>query len=85
MVVLGGAGRFFGPLLGAAVILLLHQEITAYTEYWSLVLAVILGALVLLAPGGLMQGVDWVAGRVRAMRPSAALVKVARPGPAVPP
>lgn len=55
MVVLGGAGYFWGPLLGAAIILLLHQEITAFTEYWSLVLAIVLAFLVLVAPGGVME------------------------------
>lgn len=54
MVVLGGMNRFLGPMLGAAIILTLHQEITAYTEYWSLVLAAILAVLVITAPDGVL-------------------------------
>ena len=38
MTLLGGMGTFYGPAVGAFLILWLNQEITAITEYWSLVL-----------------------------------------------
>lgn len=73
MAVLGGIGTFFGPLIGAALILGLHQEVTAITEYWSLVLAVVLGTLVLVAPDGvaglIMKGAATLRSRFRTGEP----------------
>jgi branched-chain amino acid transport system permease protein len=37
---LGGAGHFAGPLVGAALLFLLKEVIVRYTVYWLLVLAV---------------------------------------------
>lgn len=52
MVVLGGMTRFYGPILGAALLLWLNQEVTAVTEYWSLVVGLALMALIFFLPGG---------------------------------
>ena len=41
MTLLGGMGTFYGPALGALVLILLNQQITSYTEYWPFVLGVI--------------------------------------------
>ena len=41
MVVLGGAGRLYGPLLGAAVVVLIQQVLSTYVERWPTVLGVI--------------------------------------------
>jgi branched-chain amino acid transport system permease protein len=54
MVLLGGVQHFTGPLLGAAVFKLLDTVVTSYWEYWGAVLGVILTALVLLFPQGLV-------------------------------
>src|SRR5204862_399200 len=34
MTLLGGMGMFYGPALGALVLILLNQQIVSYTEYW---------------------------------------------------
>jgi branched-chain amino acid transport system permease protein len=53
MTLLGGMGTFYGPALGAFVLILLNQQIVSYTEYWPLVLGVILVVLLFVFPGGL--------------------------------
>ncbi|PYM14566.1 MAG: branched-chain amino acid ABC transporter permease [Candidatus Rokuibacteriota bacterium] len=54
MVILGGAGTLLGPALGAAVIVLAENTISAQTERWVTVLGVIYVAVTLFAPGGLI-------------------------------
>jgi branched-chain amino acid transport system permease protein len=53
MVILGGQGSLFGPVLGAFALLLLEEELSAVTEHWMLVLGPILLAAVLFFPRGL--------------------------------
>ena len=54
MVVLGGAGTFLGPVIGAGSLVFLRYTISAYTERWELVLGVIFVLVVLFAPRGIM-------------------------------
>lgn len=67
MVVLGGMNSLMGPALGAVVLLLINQEATAITPYWSLITGLTLALLILFAPGGLAaflsRGMDWLARR----------------------
>ncbi len=53
MVILGGASTLFGPALGAGIIVLLENLVSAVTERWLLVLGVIYVVVTLLAPHGL--------------------------------
>ncbi len=53
MVLLGGMHSFIGPVLGAAALYILETMINQYTEYWQIVLGVILLGVVLIAPDGL--------------------------------
>jgi branched-chain amino acid transport system permease protein len=55
MAVLGGVHTFLGPALGAAVYVVLEVLISGKTEYWPLAMGVIIVALVLLMPEGLMS------------------------------
>jgi branched-chain amino acid transport system permease protein len=57
MTILGGIQYFWGPVVGAAALVLLNQEITSYTEYWPLVLGVILLILLFAFPGGIVGGI----------------------------
>jgi branched-chain amino acid transport system permease protein len=61
MTLLGGMGTFWGPAVGALVLLLLNQQIVSYTEYWPLVLGLILVLLLFVFPGGIAGavGVLW--------------------------
>jgi len=54
MVILGGMGQFFGPLVGAFTLVVLNQQITSYTEYWPLVLGILLIVLLYAFPAGIM-------------------------------
>jgi branched-chain amino acid transport system permease protein len=53
MVVLGGAGSWFGPVLGAAVFLVLEEILSGITLYWQLIFGLFLIAVVLFARGGI--------------------------------
>ena len=57
MTILGGIDYFWGPVVGAAMLVLLNQQITSYTEYWPFVLGVILLALLFAFPGGIVGGI----------------------------
>lgn len=54
MCLLGGLTTFYGPTLGAGIIVLLSMKVGAYTEYWLMVLGVILLVLVLVLPQGIL-------------------------------
>jgi branched-chain amino acid transport system permease protein len=68
MTILGGIGHFYGPAVGAGVLLLLNQQITSYTEYWPFVLGTILIVLLFVFPGGLVGAIASGASRVRSSR-----------------
>jgi len=52
MGLLGGMNLFFGPALGAAIMVLLNSFITSYTEYWGMTLGITLILIVLFFPKG---------------------------------
>ncbi len=54
MVILGGAGTMIGPAFGAALIVLLENIVSAYTERWLLLLGVVYVVVALFAPNGLI-------------------------------
>ena len=69
MIILGGITVFLGPLVGAAVFLLLNDNITRMTEHHGIVMGVVLLAVVL----GLRKGFldlldDWWRARAGAVR-----------------
>jgi branched-chain amino acid transport system permease protein len=53
MVIFGGMGTLFGPILGAIVYLLLEDTLSRYTEHWQAVLGPILVFVVLFANRGI--------------------------------
>lgn len=54
MVVVGGAGYFFGPILGAAVVILL-PEVLRFTEgYYLIIYSALVILLMVYSPGGLI-------------------------------
>jgi branched-chain amino acid transport system permease protein len=55
MVILGGLGTLYGPVLGAAVLILLETGLAAWTEHWMVVLGPMLVALILFTRGGLWR------------------------------
>lgn len=65
MTILGGIDFFWGPVVGAATLVLLNQQITSYTEYWPFVLGVILLILLFAFPGGIVGGMAAALARLR--------------------
>jgi branched-chain amino acid transport system permease protein len=53
MTLLGGAGTFFGPFVGAGTFLVLEDVISARTESWPLAIGLIFMAFVLFLPKGI--------------------------------
>ena len=53
MVVLGGMGSAFGPLIGAVALLVLEEALSGITEYWQIILGPLLLLVVLFARGGI--------------------------------
>ncbi len=52
--ILGGINSFLGPIIGSMVLILLETFITSVTLYWPLILGIIICAVVLLMPQGIM-------------------------------
>ncbi len=53
MVILGGLGTLYGPILGAAAFLLMEETLAMYTEHWMIYMGPFLILVVLFAKGGL--------------------------------
>jgi branched-chain amino acid transport system permease protein len=68
MTILGGMHHFWGPAVGALVLTLLNQQITAYTEFWPFVLGTILIVLLFVFPGGILGALDMALSRMSKRR-----------------
>ncbi|GLQ28781.1 branched-chain amino acid ABC transporter permease [Sulfitobacter pacificus] len=53
-IILGGVGRLFGPVVGAALYILLEHFLGGLSEYWFIYLGAILLGVVLFAKGGII-------------------------------
>jgi branched-chain amino acid transport system permease protein len=53
MTLLGGAGTFFGPFVGALTWLVLEDRLSVFTESWPLVIGAVFMAFVLFLPRGI--------------------------------
>ncbi|WP_079527703.1 branched-chain amino acid ABC transporter permease [Halobacillus hunanensis] len=53
MVLIGGSGTMIGPVLGAAMIVLLETTIASYTDMWMLILGSVFILFVIFFPSGL--------------------------------
>jgi branched-chain amino acid transport system permease protein len=66
MLVLGGAGRLYGGLVGATVFILAQDYLSGLSpEYWQFWLGAMLALLVLLARGGLLGGLERIQRRIQ--------------------
>lgn len=50
---MGGINNFFGPIVGSVIYLFLDKVITSYTQFWPLVLGIIIIILLLFLRGGI--------------------------------
>jgi branched-chain amino acid transport system permease protein len=56
MVIAGGAGTLSGPVVGAALVVLLKDVASAYIERWVMVLGLVFIFIVMFVPGGIVAG-----------------------------
>jgi branched-chain amino acid transport system permease protein len=64
-VIAGGAGALSGPIIGAALLVLLKNYASAYIERWNMLLGFIFVIIVLVAPEGIVPGVRRLLARLR--------------------
>lgn len=57
MVIVGGTGTLLGPLVGAVVVVGAEHWLSSYVERWSTVLGIVLIAVVIFAPRGVMGAI----------------------------
>lgn len=56
MVIAGGSGTLLGPVVGAAVVVLLKNYVSAFVERWTFLLGFVFLMIVLFMPDGLVPG-----------------------------
>ena len=54
MVIVGGVGTLFGGVVGAAVIIVLENVVSSFTERWSMVLGALFVLTMIFAPEGIV-------------------------------
>jgi branched-chain amino acid transport system permease protein len=78
MVLLGGTGTLYGPVLGALAYLLLEEGLSRLTEHWKVILGPLLVLLVLFGRGGIAGAVErWRRGELTVTRLRASLASAA--------
>ena len=55
MVIVGGSGRFFGPMLGAAIVVLLPEWLRVMKDWYLVIFGLAVVALMIWLPGGLLS------------------------------
>ena len=56
-VIAGGAGTLAGPVVGAAIVLILKNYVSAYLERWNMLLGLVFVLIVIFLPDGVVPGV----------------------------
>jgi branched-chain amino acid transport system permease protein len=56
MVISGGTATLFGPVAGAAIVVIMKNVVSAYIVRWNLVLGVIFVVIISFMPEGLVPG-----------------------------
>ena len=70
MLVLGGAGKLYGGLIGAIIFMVARDQFSGINpQLWYLPMGVLLVAVVMFLPGGILGGVSRLAARFRSKRP----------------
>jgi branched-chain amino acid transport system permease protein len=64
-VIAGGSGTLGGPVVGAALVLLLKNYASAYLERWNMLLGLVFLFIVLVVPTGIVPGLSKLAAALR--------------------
>jgi branched-chain amino acid transport system permease protein len=68
MLILGGTGRLYGGLIGAAVYMVARDQFSGLNpQYWYFWIGLLLIAVVMLLPNGILGGLSLLARRAKAM------------------
>jgi branched-chain amino acid transport system permease protein len=67
-VIAGGSGTLAGPIVGAAIVVILKNYVSAYIERWNMLLGFVFVLIVVFMPDGLVPGLRrwWAAWKARA-------------------
>jgi branched-chain amino acid transport system permease protein len=68
-VIAGGSGTLGGPVVGAAVVLLIKNYASAYIERWNMLLGLVFLFIVLVMPTGIVPGVTRLTAAMRRAPP----------------
>jgi branched-chain amino acid transport system permease protein len=68
-VIAGGSGTLGGPVVGAAVVLLIKNYASAYVERWNMLLGLVFLFIVLVMPTGIVPGVSRLTAAMRRSPP----------------
>jgi len=81
MVLLGGTGTLYGPILGTLSFLMLEETLSRLTEHWKVILGPLLVLVVLFAKGGIAGAIRaWQGGSMTPAQLIALQALVARQG-----
>ena len=58
MVIAGGAGTLLGPVIGAALVMLLKNVASQYVDHWVTLLGLVFILIVMFIPGGIVAGFE---------------------------
>lgn len=58
MVISGGSGTLLGPIIGAAIVVIVKNVVSAWIERWNLVLGLIFVLIISFMPDGLVPGLS---------------------------
>jgi branched-chain amino acid transport system permease protein len=66
-VIAGGSGTLAGPIVGAAIVMILKNYVSAYIERWNMLLGFVFVGIVIFMPEGIVPGVRrwWASWRGR--------------------
>ena len=66
-VIAGGSGTLAGPIVGAGIVMILKNYVSAYVERWNMLLGFVFVVIVLFMPDGIVPGLRrwWTAWRWR--------------------
>jgi len=85
MVIAGGTGTLLGPVVGAALVVVVKNVASAYIERWNFVLGAIFVMIMIFMPEGLVPGLGRLARRLRVGAPAQAPAAVTATREEVPP
>jgi len=64
MVIAGGSGTLAGPIVGAAIVVLLKNYVSAFIERWTMLLGFVFLMIVMFMPDGLVPGLQRIWARL---------------------